>query len=154
MLDRGDYWQCAYVIPKGTAEKVRAAGIEKVRATIVRLMPSFADRVGELKSMDELKLLTVGVERLSKWWRPGALCIGDAAHTMSPIGGVGINLAVQDAVAAANILAAPLREHRLMHSDLGPSRRGACSRRARPRRCRCSCRTASSRRRSTAPAAR
>jgi 2-polyprenyl-6-methoxyphenol hydroxylase-like FAD-dependent oxidoreductase len=118
MLDRGDYWQCAYVIPKGTAEKVRAAGIEKVRATIVRLMPSFADRVGELKSMDELKLLTVGVERLSKWWRPGALCIGDAAHTMSPIGGVGINLAVQDAVAAANILAAPLREHRLMDSDL------------------------------------
>ncbi len=118
LLDRGDYWQCAYVLPKGTAEKVRAEGIEKVRATIVRLMPSFADRVGELKSMDELKLLTVGVERLGKWWRPGALCIGDAVHTMSPIGGVGINLAIQDAVAAANILAAPLREHRLMDSDL------------------------------------
>jgi len=118
MLDRGDYWQCAYVIPKGTAEKVRAEGIEKVRATITRLVPSFADRVGELKSMDDLKLLTVGVYRLTKWWRPGALCIGDAAHTMSPIGGVGINIAVQDAVAAANILAAPLREHRLLDSDL------------------------------------
>jgi 2-polyprenyl-6-methoxyphenol hydroxylase-like FAD-dependent oxidoreductase len=118
MLDRGDYWQCAYVIPKGTAEKVRAEGIEKVRATIARLVPSFADRVDELKSMDDLKLLTVGVDRLSTWWRPGALCIGDAAHTMSPIGGVGINIAVQDAVAAANILATPLREHRLMDSDL------------------------------------
>jgi len=118
MLDRGDYWQCAYVIPKGTAEAVRAAGIEKLRAIIVRLMPFLADRVDTLKDIDDLKLLTVGVDRLEKWWRPGVLCIGDAAHTMSPIGGVGINLAIQDAVAASNILAAPLRENRLADADL------------------------------------
>jgi len=118
MLDRGDYWQCAYVIAKGSAEKVRAEGIEKVRATISRLMPAFADRVGELRTMDDLKLLTVGVERLKQWWKPGMLCIGDAAHTMSPIGGVGINIAIQDAVAASNILAAPLREGRLKDQDL------------------------------------
>jgi 2-polyprenyl-6-methoxyphenol hydroxylase-like FAD-dependent oxidoreductase len=118
MLDRGDYWQCAYVIPKGSAEKVRADGIGKVRATIGRLAPGFADRLGELATMDDLKLLTVGVDRLEKWWKPGVLCIGDAAHTMSPIGGVGINLAIQDAVAAANILATPLREGRLTDTDL------------------------------------
>src|SRR5579883_639820 len=118
MLDRGDYWQCAYVIPKGTAEKVRAEGIERVRATVARLMPFLADRVNELASMDDLKLLTVGVDRLRTWWKPGLLCIGDAAHTMSPIGGVGINIAIQDAVAASNILAAPLREKRLRDSDL------------------------------------
>ena len=118
MLDRGDYWQCAYVIAKGSAEKVRAEGIEKVRATIARLMPAFADRVDELRTMDDLKLLTVGVERLKQWWKPGLLCIGDAAHTMSPIGGVGINIAIQDAVATSNILAAPLREERLKDSDL------------------------------------
>jgi 2-polyprenyl-6-methoxyphenol hydroxylase-like FAD-dependent oxidoreductase len=118
MLNRGDYWQCAYVIPKGAAERVRAEGIEKVRATIARLAPQVADRVGELETMDDLKLLTVGVDRLKKWWKPGVLCIGDAAHTMSPIGGVGINIAIQDAVAAANILAAPLRDARLSDSDL------------------------------------
>jgi 2-polyprenyl-6-methoxyphenol hydroxylase-like FAD-dependent oxidoreductase len=118
MLDRGDYWQCAYVIPKGAAETVRAAGIEKVRATVSRLMPFLADRMHELASMDDLKLLTVGVDRLRTWWKPGVLCIGDAAHTMSPIGGIGINIAVQDAVAASNILAAPLREGRLKDSDL------------------------------------
>ena len=118
MLDRGDYWQCAYVIPKGSAEAVRAGGIEKVRALIVRLMPFLADRVGELKGVDDLKLLTVGVDRLETWWRPGVLCIGDAAHTMSPIGGVGINLAIQDAIATSNILTAPLRADRLADSDL------------------------------------
>jgi 2-polyprenyl-6-methoxyphenol hydroxylase-like FAD-dependent oxidoreductase len=118
MLDRGDYWQCAYVIPKGGADKVRAEGIEKVRATIGRLVPTFAGRLGELTTMDDLKLLTVGVDRLETWWKPGVLCIGDAAHTMSPIGGVGINIAIQDAVAAANLLAAPLREGRLGDSDL------------------------------------
>ena len=118
MLDRGDYWQCAYVIPKGSAEAVRAGGIEKVRALLVRLMPFLADRVGELKSVDDLKLLTVGVDRLERWWRPGVLCIGDAAHTMSPIGGVGVNLAIQDAIAASNILTAPLRAGRLADSDL------------------------------------
>jgi 2-polyprenyl-6-methoxyphenol hydroxylase-like FAD-dependent oxidoreductase len=118
MLDRGDYWQCAYVIPKGGADKVRAAGIEAVRATIGRLVPVLADRLGELGSMDDLKLLTVGVDRLETWWKPGVLCIGDAAHTMSPVGGVGINIAIQDAVAAANILAVPLREGRASDADL------------------------------------
>jgi 2-polyprenyl-6-methoxyphenol hydroxylase-like FAD-dependent oxidoreductase len=118
MLDRGDYWQCAYVIPKGAAEKVRAEGIEHVRETVLRLMPFLADRVHELASMDDLKLLTVGVDRLRTWWKPGLLCIGDAAHTMSPIGGIGINIAIQDAVAASNILSAPLRENRLRDSDL------------------------------------
>jgi len=118
MLDRGDYWQCAFVIPKGAAERVRGEGIEKVRATIARLAPEVADRLDELRTLDDLKLLTVGVDRLEKWWKPGVLCIGDAAHTMSPIGGVGINIAIQDAVASANILAAPLREGRLRDSDL------------------------------------
>jgi 2-polyprenyl-6-methoxyphenol hydroxylase-like FAD-dependent oxidoreductase len=118
MLDRGDYWQCAYVIPKGGADKVRAAGIGAVRATLGRLVPAFADRLGELGSMEDLKLLTVGVDRLQTWWKPGVLCIGDAAHTMSPVGGVGINIAIQDAVAAANILAAPLREGRATDDDL------------------------------------
>jgi 2-polyprenyl-6-methoxyphenol hydroxylase-like FAD-dependent oxidoreductase len=118
MLDRGDYWQCAYVIAKGSAETLKAAGIEAFRAKIAQLMPFLADRVHELATVDDLKLLTVGVERLDKWWKPGVLCIGDAAHTMSPIGGVGVNIAVQDAVAAANILAAPLKEGRLKDSDL------------------------------------
>ena len=117
-LDRGNYWQCAYLIPKGAAERVRADGIDKLRATIGRLVPSFADRLQELRTMDDLKLLTVGVDRLEKWWKPGVLCIGDAAHTMSPVGGVGINIAIQDAVATANILAAPLREGRVGDSDL------------------------------------
>jgi 2-polyprenyl-6-methoxyphenol hydroxylase-like FAD-dependent oxidoreductase len=118
MLDRGDYWQCAYVIPKGSAETVKVAGIEKFRARIAELMPFLADRMHELATVDDLKLLTVGVDRLEKWWKPGLLCIGDAAHTMSPLGGVGINIAVQDAVAAANILAGPLKEGHLKDSDL------------------------------------
>jgi 2-polyprenyl-6-methoxyphenol hydroxylase-like FAD-dependent oxidoreductase len=118
MLDRGDYWQCAYVIAKGSADVVKAAGIEAFRARVAALMPFLADRLDELASVDDLKLLTVGVDRLEKWWKPGLLCIGDAAHTMSPIGGVGINIAVQDAVAAANILAAPLKEGRLTDADL------------------------------------
>jgi 2-polyprenyl-6-methoxyphenol hydroxylase-like FAD-dependent oxidoreductase len=118
MLDRGDYWQCAYVIPKGGADRVRAEGIDKVRETLARLMPGFEQRLAELTGMDDLKLLTVAVERLRTWWKPGVLCIGDAAHTMSPIGGVGVNIAIQDAVAASNILAAPLREGRLKDSDL------------------------------------
>ena len=118
MLDRGDYWQCAYVIQKGSADRVRAGGIAKIRETLGRLMPEFEQRLSELASVDDLKLLTVAVERLEKWWKPGVLCIGDAAHTMSPIGGVGVNIAIQDAVAASNILAVPLREGRLKDSDL------------------------------------
>jgi 2-polyprenyl-6-methoxyphenol hydroxylase-like FAD-dependent oxidoreductase len=118
LLDRGDYWQCAYVIAKGTADALKTAGIEKFRARIAELMSFLADRVHELGTVDDLKLLSVAVERLEKWWKPGLLCIGDAAHTMSPIGGVGVNIAVQDAVAAANILAAPLKEGRLKDVDL------------------------------------
>lgn len=108
MLNRGDYWQCAFVIPKGTAEEVKAKGIESFREELARLVPYFRGRVSELKSWDDVKLLTVKVDRLEQWHKLGLICIGDAAHAMSPIGGVGINLAVQDAVAAANILATPL----------------------------------------------
>ena len=118
MLDRGDYWQCAYVIPKGSADTVRAGGIDKVRATLGALMPGFEQRLLELETLDDLKLLTVAVERLETWWKLGVLCIGDAAHTMLPIGGVGVNLAIQDAVAASNILATPLSEGRLKDADL------------------------------------
>jgi 2-polyprenyl-6-methoxyphenol hydroxylase-like FAD-dependent oxidoreductase len=109
LLNRGDYWQCAYVIPKGSFEEVRRGGLPQFGAQLVRTVPLFADRVGELASWDQIKLLTVAVDRLERWYRRGLLCIGDAAHAMSPIGGVGINLAVQDAVAAANILAQPLQ---------------------------------------------
>ena len=109
MLDRGDYWQCAYVIPKGGIAKVKREGLPAFRERVVALSPFLADRIGEIASFDDVKLLTVAIDRLREWHRPGLLCIGDAAHAMSPIGGVGINLAVQDAVAAANILAEPLR---------------------------------------------
>jgi 2-polyprenyl-6-methoxyphenol hydroxylase-like FAD-dependent oxidoreductase len=105
LINRDDYWQCAFVIAKGGIDQVRAAGLEAFRQEIVRLMPVFADRVAELASWDDIKLLTVAVNRLPTWHQPGLLCIGDAAHAMSPIGGVGVNLAVQDAVATANILA-------------------------------------------------
>jgi 2-polyprenyl-6-methoxyphenol hydroxylase-like FAD-dependent oxidoreductase len=110
MLDRGDYWQCAYVIPKDGFNQIRCKGLDAFRQDIVALNPALADRVSEIASWDDVKLLTVRVDRLKRWYRPGLLCIGDAAHAMSPVGGVGINLAIQDAVAAANILAEPLRE--------------------------------------------
>jgi 2-polyprenyl-6-methoxyphenol hydroxylase-like FAD-dependent oxidoreductase len=118
MLDRGDYWQCAYVIPKGGFEEIKAKGLDAFRAAVAEIAPPFGDRVRELGSWDDIKLLTVKIDRLRRWHRPGLLCIGDAAHAMSPVGGVGINLAVQDAVAAANILAAPLREGTLRERDL------------------------------------
>jgi 2-polyprenyl-6-methoxyphenol hydroxylase-like FAD-dependent oxidoreductase len=105
MLNREDYWQCAFIIPKGALQAQQARGIESFRADVVTVAPFLADRVAELKSWDDVKLLSVAVDRLREWSRPGLLCIGDAAHAMSPIGGVGINLAIQDAVAAANILA-------------------------------------------------
>jgi 2-polyprenyl-6-methoxyphenol hydroxylase-like FAD-dependent oxidoreductase len=113
MLNRDDYWQCAYVIPKGGIDKVRAAGLDAFRDSVAFMSPFLRDRLGEIKSWDEVKLLTVAVDRLRRWHKPGLLCIGDAAHAMSPIGGVGVNLAIQDAVAAANILAAPLKEKRV-----------------------------------------
>jgi 2-polyprenyl-6-methoxyphenol hydroxylase-like FAD-dependent oxidoreductase len=122
-LNRGDYWQCAFVIRKGGYDAVRERGLDAFHAEIVRLAPYLADRVQELKDWDEIKLLTVAVDRLTQWWRPGLLCIGDAAHAMSPIGGVGVNLAVQDAVAAANILAVPLREGRITTGDLAAVQR-------------------------------
>src|SRR5215475_14595109 len=109
MVDRGDYWQCAYVIEKGSANQMMKRDIDDFRRTILALSPWLGERVNELKSWDDVKLLTVALDRLPQWYRPGLLCIGDAAHAMSPIGGVGINLAIQDAVAAANILAEPLR---------------------------------------------
>jgi 2-polyprenyl-6-methoxyphenol hydroxylase-like FAD-dependent oxidoreductase len=118
MLDRGEYWQCAFVIPKGGIDEVRAAGLEAFRKRVVTMSPMLADRVAGLKSWDDIKLLTVAVDRLRQWWRPGLICIGDAAHAMSPIGGVGVNLAVQDAVAAANRLAAPLKSGTASDDDL------------------------------------
>jgi len=118
MLNRLEYWQCAYVIPKGTAEEVKRSGLGKFRAIIGDMSPFTRDRLDEIDTWDKIKLLTVAVDCLRRWYRPGLLCIGDAAHAMSPIGGVGINLAVQDAVAAANILAEPLRRGRLTTATL------------------------------------
>jgi 2-polyprenyl-6-methoxyphenol hydroxylase-like FAD-dependent oxidoreductase len=118
-LDRGDYWQCAYVIPKGGFDLLRSKGLDAFRAAIVALSLNFADRVKEIGSWDDAKLLTVTVDRLERWSKPGLLCIGDAAHAMSPIGGVGINLAIQDAVATANLLWWPLSKGRVPADELG-----------------------------------
>ena len=118
MLDRNDYWQCAFVIPKGGIDEVHANGLEAFRAEIVRLAPFLQDRVQELTTWDDVKLLTVAVNRLDTWFRPGLLCIGDAAHAMSPVGGVGINLAIQDAVATANILVPRLTRGQVTLDDL------------------------------------
>ncbi|GHE08408.1 FAD-dependent oxidoreductase [Streptomyces alanosinicus] len=108
MIDRGDYWQCAGLIPKGTDSRRRAAGLDRFRAEFAAAVPWMADRVHALRSWDEVKLLDVRLDRLRRWHRPGLLCIGDAAHAMSPVFGIGINLAVQDAVAAARYLIEPL----------------------------------------------
>jgi 2-polyprenyl-6-methoxyphenol hydroxylase-like FAD-dependent oxidoreductase len=118
MINRADYWQCAYVIPKGGFDAIRAAGLAGFQSDIAQIAPFVSDRVAELKTWDDVKLLSVAVDRLRQWHRPGLLCIGDAAHAMSPIGGVGINLAIQDAVAAANLLAAPLRNRTISARDL------------------------------------
>lgn len=118
MIDRGDYWQCGFVIPKGTWEALKGAGLDSFRGNIAALAPFLSNRIEEISSWEAVKLLTVSVERLTTWYIPGLLCIGDAAHTMSPVGGVGINLAVQDAVATANLLADKLRAHTVDDADL------------------------------------
>jgi len=123
MLDREEYWQCAYVIPKGSADTVHEKGLAAFRQEIVRLSPFLGNRVEELRDWKDISLLTVSVDRLSQWSRPGLLCIGDAAHAMSPIGGVGINLAIQDAVAAANILAPIFLEGRPSVAELADVQR-------------------------------
>jgi 2-polyprenyl-6-methoxyphenol hydroxylase-like FAD-dependent oxidoreductase len=118
MIDRDDYWQCALVIPKGGLDEIHARGLPAFRDRIHSLVPFLGDRVEELHDWHAIKLLTVVVDRLRRWHKPGLLCIGDAAHAMSPVGGVGINLAIQDAVAAANILAAQLASGRVSDDDL------------------------------------
>ena len=118
MLNRGEYWQCGYLIRKGEFENIKARGIEQFRADIVSVVPFSGDRMRELPDWEPIKLLTVRIDRLQKWFRPGLLCIGDAAHAMSPIGGVGINLAIQDAVATANILAERLTRNTVGLADL------------------------------------
>ncbi|RTM10617.1 MAG: FAD-dependent oxidoreductase [Hyphomicrobiales bacterium] len=118
MIDRGDFWQLGYVIAKGGFGQVRQEGIAALRSKLASVAPLPADRFDELITWEQVHLLKVQMDRLRQWWRPGVLCIGDAAHAMSPIGGVGVNLAVQDAIAAANILAAPLNEGRLANDHL------------------------------------
>src|SRR5262249_35178974 len=118
LIERGEHWQCGYVIPKGGIDAIRARGLDAFRTDVAALAPVLADRTDEIASWDDVKLLTVRVDRARRWPRPGLLCIGDAAHAMSPIGGVGINLAIQDAVAAANRLAAPLRAGTVTDDDL------------------------------------
>jgi len=117
-IDRGAYWQCAYVIPKGGTEALKARGLAAFRSAVAALIPALADHIGEVTDWDDVKLLTVAIDRLKRWSRPGLLCIGDAAHAMSPVGGVGINLAIQDAVATANLLAEKLRRGRPSEGDL------------------------------------
>jgi 2-polyprenyl-6-methoxyphenol hydroxylase-like FAD-dependent oxidoreductase len=105
MIDREDYWQCAFVIPKGSFEQLKQRGIELFHRDLISIAPFLADRVNDLTDWEPIKLLTVAVDRLLRWYKPGLLCIGDASHAMSPVGGVGINLAIQDAVATSNLLA-------------------------------------------------
>jgi len=123
MLNRGDYWQCALVIPKDGFAALQRRGLDALREDIAAIVPFLRDRVGELRTWDDVKLLTVLVDRLRQWYAPGLLCIGDAAHAMSPIGGVGINLAIQDAVAAANLLYEPLGRGSVSVDDLAAVQR-------------------------------
>ncbi|MGH6919826.1 MAG: FAD-dependent monooxygenase, partial [Geminicoccaceae bacterium] len=117
-INRGSYWQCGYVIPKDAFEALRARGLAGFRERLARFVPALAEEIAALAGWDEIKLLTVQVDRLERWWRPGLLCIGDAAHAMSPIGGVGVNLAIQDAVATANQVADPLLDATLRDDHL------------------------------------
>ncbi|MBD1934227.1 MULTISPECIES: FAD-dependent oxidoreductase [Cyanophyceae] len=123
MLDRSDTWQVAYVIPKGGYQQIRAAGLEALREAIVEVVPEFSDRVQHLHDWSQIAFLSVESSRLKRWYRPGLLLIGDAAHVMSPVGGVGINYAIQDAVVAANVLSKPLRTEQLKLSDLAAVQR-------------------------------
>lgn len=118
LLDRGDYWQCAYVIRKGSFEERKARGLEAFRDEVVRCAAFLGERVGEIKTWDDVRLLSVKVDHLRQWYREGLLCIGDSAHAMSPVGGVGINLAIQDAVATANLLGPKLRKGPVSAEDL------------------------------------
>ncbi len=118
LIDRGDFWQCAYAISKGTFEELKARGLPAFREMLAAMAPLPAGRFAEIGGWDEVSLLTVRMDRLKRWWVPGLLCIGDAAHAMTPTGGFGINLAIQDAVAAANILGRPLREGRVLDKHL------------------------------------
>lgn len=118
LLNREEYWQVAFVIPKGKADELRQEGLPAFRRDLVRLAPFLHDRIDELRDWNDIKLLTVAVDRLSRWFRSGLLCIGDAAHAMSPIGGVGINLAIQDAVATANLLGERLLQGTVNEGDL------------------------------------
>ena len=118
VINRGDYSQAGLIIPKGSFEQIQRDGMDAFRGSIARIAPYLSDRVHELQSWDQIKLLTVQINRLRKWHLPGLLCIGDAAHAMSPAGGVGINLAIQDAVASANMLAEPLKEGRVTEALL------------------------------------
>lgn len=117
-IDRGDYWQCAYVIPKGAFEEIQTKGLPAFREDITSIVPFLKDRTDELRDWNDIKLLSVAVDYLRRWSRTGLLCIGDSAHAMSPIGGVGINLAIQDAVAAANTLAQPLLDREVSDEHL------------------------------------
>ena len=122
-IDRGEYWQCAFVIGKGGTERIHSEGLKAFKASVAGAAPFLSDRVDELESFEDIKLLSVSVDRLRIWSKPGVLCIGDAAHAMSPVGGVGINLAIQDAVATANLLATKLRAGTLRDDDLDSVRR-------------------------------
>ncbi|MDB5565461.1 MAG: monooxygenase, FAD-binding protein [Tardiphaga sp.] len=122
-IDRGDYWQCAFVIAKGHYDEIKSRGLDAFRADVSRLAPILRSHIGDVKSWDDIKLLTVAINRLKRWTRPGLLCIGDAAHAMSPVGGVGVNIAIQDAVATANLLAAKLAKGPVSEDDLDAVRK-------------------------------
>jgi 2-polyprenyl-6-methoxyphenol hydroxylase-like FAD-dependent oxidoreductase len=113
LIQRGDYWQTAYAIPKGRYQQMRDAGLEQLKQSLAELLPNFPERAEEITSWEQIKLLSVKANRLSRWYLPGLLCIANAAHAMSPLGGVGINLALQDAIVAANVLVKPLQTNRL-----------------------------------------